>query len=441
MSAAAFMDADAANNSSNVAAGCNADSSSKSGSWLGNLSEGHDGWPAGMMLEAGAAGGYAAGDASCSLAVCAPGTVNTASDANSHQSSIAEQHPYLQQAEAVAQTGPGPCAEGVEIDSQSLYDSTAATCRQSAPVAGYSSSQSSSASATLSSLSFKKPKHDDPWLNPGVGLELMQNMGIAGSGRQPFARAASSLLHAALLAPRALHNSPRGCWLVRCLFEAIYLVMYQAAMMGYVKPLFAGHRWWVVCFIGLVVGNTTDIIFQIHYQHHNNVWRFLSNHAAKLDVLVNVGLLGLLTASIERLALHSGHSLEHELAEEPHTLAAAGLTWLWIAASACAVLVWARALIIILPLSAQLGAMLCTLRKAAEEASVLVPVLVAVVLGFGTTLCAVYQDVVPEYSTLAGSLRMLVAITGGNMDLLEFETHAADNPFSRFGARLLRFCT
>ncbi|WIA08146.1 hypothetical protein OEZ85_007602 [Tetradesmus obliquus] len=289
----------------------------------------------------------------------------------------------------------------------------------------------------LVSLSFKMPKHDDPWLNPGVGLELMQNMGIAGSGRQPFARAASSLLHAALLAPRALHNSPRGRWLVRCLFEAIFLVMYQAAMMGYVKPLFAGHRWWVVCFIGLVVGNTTDIIFQIHYQHHNNVWRFLSNHAAKLDVLVSVGLLGLLLASIERLALHSGHSLEHELAEEPHTLAAAGLTWLWIAASACAVLVWARALIIILPLSAQLGAMLCTLRKAAEEASVLVPVLVVVVLGFGTTLCAVYQDVVPEYSNLAGSLRMLVAITGGNMDLMDFETHAADNPILKIWGQVI----
>ncbi|WIA28220.1 hypothetical protein OEZ86_010778 [Tetradesmus obliquus] len=230
---------------------------------------------------------------------------------------------------------------------------------------------------------------------------------------------------------------PGGRWLVRCLFEAIFLVMYQAAMMGYVKPLFAGHRWWVVCFIGLVVGNTTDIIFQIHYQHHNNVWRFLSNHAAKLDVLVNVGLLGLLLASIERLALHSGHSLEHELAEELHTLAAAGLTWLWIAASACAVLVWARALIIILPLSAQLGAMLCTLRKAAEEACVLVPVLVVVVLGFGTTLCAVYQDVVPEYSNLAGSLRMLVAITGGNMDLMEFETHAADNPFLKIWGQVI----
>lgn len=229
MSAAAFMDAGAANNSSNVAAGCNADSSSKPGSWLGNLSEGHDGWPAGMMLEAGAAGGCAAGDAICSLAVCAPGTVNTTSDFNSRQSSIAEQHPYLQQAEAVVQTGPGPFAEGVEFDSQGLYNSTAATCRQSSPAAGYSSSQSSSASATLSSLSFKKPKHDDPWLNPGVGLELMQNMGIAGSGRQPFARAASSLLHAALLAPRALHNSPRGRWLVRCLFEAIFLVMYQVS--------------------------------------------------------------------------------------------------------------------------------------------------------------------------------------------------------------------
>jgi hypothetical protein len=110
----------------------------------------------------------------------------------------------------------------------------------------------------------------------------------------------------------------------------------QAAMMGYVRPLFAGHRWWVVCFIGLVAGNTIDIVFQIHYQHHNNIWRFLSNHVAKLDVLVNVGLLGLLLASIERLVLHSGHTLEHELGHEPHTLASAGLTWLWIAASACA---------------------------------------------------------------------------------------------------------
>jgi hypothetical protein len=83
-----------------------------------------------------------------------------------------------------------------------------------------------------------------------------------------------------------------------------------------------------------------------------------------------------------------------------------------------AVLFWARALGIILPLSAQLGALLCTLRKAAEEAAVMVPVLVVVVLGFGTTLCAVYQDIMPEYSTLAGSLRMLVAITGGSLELM-----------------------
>jgi hypothetical protein len=83
-----------------------------------------------------------------------------------------------------------------------------------------------------------------------------------------------------------------------------------------------------------------------------------------------------------------------------------------------AVMVWARALGIILPLSARLGALLCTLRKAAEEAAVLVPVLVVVVLGFGTTLYAVYRDIIPEYHSLAGSLRMLVAITGGELSLM-----------------------
>jgi hypothetical protein len=75
----------------------------------------------------------------------------------------------------------------------------------------------------------KQRQHDDPWLNSGVGLELMQNMGIAGSGSQPFAWAASVLLHAALLAPRALYSSPRGRWLMRCLFEALFVAMYQVS--------------------------------------------------------------------------------------------------------------------------------------------------------------------------------------------------------------------
>jgi hypothetical protein len=110
----------------------------------------------------------------------------------------------------------------------------------------------------------------------------------------------------------------------------------QVAMMGYVQPLIAGHRWWMVCFISLVAGNATDVLFQIHYQHHDNIRRYLSNHVAKLDVAVNFGLLGLMLASVERVVLHRNHSLEDELGEEPASLAVAGLSWLWIAASACA---------------------------------------------------------------------------------------------------------
>jgi hypothetical protein len=37
----------------------------------------------------------------------------------------------------------------------------------------------------MASFSMKQQQHDDPWLNPSVGLELMQNMGLAGSGSQP----------------------------------------------------------------------------------------------------------------------------------------------------------------------------------------------------------------------------------------------------------------
>jgi hypothetical protein len=284
MTAAAFLDmhAGAADSSgSSGVPGCKVKSSGANpGGWLGSMSEGDEAWPAGAMpAAAGTMGNYtgyadslvhseqsqaasvclagppmaflqaessaavgvqdlssgdgsllhAAGDACCSLAVSSPGAVNT-TEAVSH--GLAMQQSYLQHAEAGAQTGPGPCAEGVEWNSQGLYGSTAAACGRSSPAAGYSNSRCSSAASTLSSckassFNSKMLQHGDPWLNPGVGLELMQNMGIAGSGSQPFARTASALLHAALLAPRALHNFPRGRWLVRCLFEAIFVAMYQ----------------------------------------------------------------------------------------------------------------------------------------------------------------------------------------------------------------------
>lgn len=65
------------------------------------------------------------------------------------------------------------------------------------------------------------------WLNPLVGLELLQSMGLAGSGSQPVAWLASQAAHIVLLAPRALYCCPRGRWIVRCLFELLFLLEYQ----------------------------------------------------------------------------------------------------------------------------------------------------------------------------------------------------------------------
>jgi hypothetical protein len=168
----------------------------------------------------------AGGDGTCCLSVSAPGYVDEDEEAAPESSVAAVPQRRMPQAAAAGRLGPGPCAEGVEFDSTGSCNSTAASSRHSLTTAGYSSSCSTAASA-MASFSMKRQQHDDPWLNPSVGLELMQNMGLAGSGSQPFAWASSVLLHAALLAPRALYNSPRGRWVMRCLFEAMFLTLYQ----------------------------------------------------------------------------------------------------------------------------------------------------------------------------------------------------------------------
>lgn len=46
-----------------------------------------------------------------------------------------------------------------------------------------------------------------------------------------------------------------------------------------------------------VIANIVDILFQVHYKHQNSLVKYLTADFAKVDVLVNFGLLGLLVAA------------------------------------------------------------------------------------------------------------------------------------------------
>jgi hypothetical protein len=79
---------------------------------------------------------------------------------------------------------------------------------------GYTTSDSVAASgggaaarrAAAASRSPAAAAADSRWMDPHVGYDLLQNLGLAGGMGSRLARVGAMLLHGVLLAPRALHN-------------------------------------------------------------------------------------------------------------------------------------------------------------------------------------------------------------------------------------------
>lgn len=138
----------------------------------------------------------------------------------------------------------GPVAEGVQFDSagpgngllMGHSSSSSSLCGSAVRTAKSAGTKKATATGSGGDAPFSssagKGLANDSWLDPGVGVELLQNMGLAGAGSLPFAWAASVLLHTVLLTPRALYNSPRGRWIMRCLWECGFLVLYQVGSLA-----------------------------------------------------------------------------------------------------------------------------------------------------------------------------------------------------------------
>lgn len=150
---------------------------------------------------------------------------------------------------------PGPCAEAVEGSAQSPLSARGMRAGFMTRPKSHSSTDGSQHSRIADGAACKAAAADRSaaissirWLEPSVGLELLHNMGLAGEGKQPLAWIASQAMHAALLAPRALHNSARGRWMQRCLFELLFLLWYQVSLhishSGHVVLLAAEMRCW-----------------------------------------------------------------------------------------------------------------------------------------------------------------------------------------------------
>lgn len=64
-------------------------------------------------------------------------------------------------------------------------------------------------------------------MDPHVGYDLLQNLGLAGGLGSQLVLVGAFLLHGVLVAPRALHDSSWGRWVKRMVFEIFFIVVYQ----------------------------------------------------------------------------------------------------------------------------------------------------------------------------------------------------------------------
>ncbi|WIA32448.1 hypothetical protein OEZ86_003270 [Tetradesmus obliquus] len=252
------------------------------------------------------------------------------------------------------------------------------------------------------------------WMDPHAGCDLLQNLGLAGGLGSQLVVLGVFLLHGVLVAPRSLHDSSWGRWVKRMVFEVTLLVIYQTTVLG------ASHRLLLAAFPALLLGNVIDIIYQLKFKWDGNLRNYLQDHWSKLDVLVNFGLLALLVW--EYVCWLTGVPLVDAFGLTNH-----GIHLERVVQAAFAVLVWSRALGLLTPLSSKLGGMLYILRSAAEEVAVLVPVVLVLILGFGTTLTVTHHTTEPKFNKLAGAMRMLG--NPNDLRLAEFDDAGDGNPF------------
>ncbi|WIA32447.1 hypothetical protein OEZ86_003269 [Tetradesmus obliquus] len=280
--------------------------------------------------------------------------------------------------------------------------------------AGYGGATVKSSAAAGDHTSAAAAAVGSSWMDPNVGFNVLQNLGLAGGLGSQLVLVGAFLLHGVLVAPRALHDSSWGRWVKRMVFEVLLLVIYQTTVLG------GSHRTLLMVFPALLLGNVLDIFYQLKFKWDGNLLNYLQDHWSKLDVLVNFGLLGLLVW--EYVCWLTGVP-----PIDVFGLKVIGISVENLVQAAFAVLVWSRALGLLTPLSSKLGAMLYILRRAAEEVAVLVPVVLVLILGFGTTLTATYHTTEPKFNTLAGAMRMLG--NPNDLRLSEFDDAGDGNPF------------
>lgn len=138
------------------------------------------------------------------------------------------------------------------------------------PAAGSGSAAARRAAAAGSSPAIAAA--GSSWMDPHVGYDLLQNLGLAGGLGSQLVLVGAFLLHGVLVAPRALHDSSWGRWVKRMVFEIFFIVVYQMSVLG------GPHSVLLCAFPFLLLGNVLDIIFQLQFKYGDSLVSYMQDH-------------------------------------------------------------------------------------------------------------------------------------------------------------------
>ncbi|MEW5301620.1 MAG: hypothetical protein WDW36_004469 [Sanguina aurantia] len=258
-------------------------------------------------------------------------------------------------------------------------------------------------------------------LSPLVGWRMLRNLGLSGGVGDGFLKFTMRLWHLYVLASQAFFMSPRGRWALHALCEVVFLIIFQLIIMSpdsrrFQRPLCAAFELFVL-------GNLLDVghFVRLKYGSLGMLQRYAQDPWNSLNLFVNSALVVLLAARL-------WYGSDSQVAFDEGAPGVGGVSPLQMAIAGMAPFVWVRSLSMVVPIYPSLGPLLATVANMFSELIAFAFPLVVVMIGFASTLTAVYRDSIAEYATTTRAMRQLFVSMLGGSDFTVFE--AAPTPFA-----------
>ncbi|KAG1664114.1 hypothetical protein FOA52_011937 [Chlamydomonas sp. UWO 241] len=298
------------------------------------------------------------------------------------------------------------------------------------------------------------------------GYRVLTGLGFNGGAVTPLLQFAMKVWHLCVFTSAAFFNSPRGRWLLHAESELVFLILFQILVL---YPDYCAQITTIMIFFAFVLGNFIDMIMFVRTKItaimiffifvlgnfidmamfvHTKITAIMIFFAFVLGNLIDMAMFvrtkyGSLVMGIPEYTSDSWNVINiltntvlmvmsvvliYYYADGNGDFSADSDQWVHMTLATTAVLVWVRALSLVVPVYPSLAPLLSTMSKMVAEVIAFVFPYFVILSGFSTLMTGVYADRIGPYNTWLVAMLTLFQAMLGDFDFGVFDEDMNGDP-------------